>query len=63
MVENGYSQSGHRTLKLTVSQEWTDGIKDDWKFFGVGMVKNGWSQSGDGSLKLTVSQEWIDWFN
>ena len=26
MVENGCGQSGHGTLKLTVSQEWIDGM-------------------------------------
>ena len=30
MVKNGCGQSGHKTLKLTVSQKWTDGIK--WVF-------------------------------
>ena len=29
--KNGCGQSGHKTLKLTVSQKWTDGI--NW-FFG-----------------------------
>ena len=53
-VKNGCGQSGHGTLKLTVSQKWKDGIK--WFFsywykfreakswfndFWVGMVKNG----------------------
>ena len=28
LVKNGCGQSGDRTLKLTVSQEWTDGITD-----------------------------------
>ena len=30
MVKNGCGQSGHRTLKLTVSQEWIDGL--NWFF-------------------------------
>ena len=30
MVKNGCGQSGLCTLKLTVSQEWTDGI--NWLF-------------------------------
>ena len=33
-------------------------LKDDWKFWGVGIVKNGSGQSGDRTLKLTVSKEW-----
>ena len=28
MVENGCGQSGDGTVKLTISQEWTDGITD-----------------------------------
>ena len=31
MIKNGCGQSGERTPKLTVSEEWTDGI--NW-FFG-----------------------------
>ena len=62
------------TLKLTVSEEWRDGInwifcmhaffansyklKGAWKSFGKGMVKNRCDQSGDGTLKLIVSEEW-----
>ena len=30
MIKNGRGQSGHRTLKLTVSQKWTDGV--NWFF-------------------------------
>ena len=54
MVKNGCSHSGHGTLKLTLSQEWIDGMNwffaCRWKFmkaeswfndFSVGMVKNG----------------------
>ena len=52
MIKNGCDQSGHGTLKLTVSQEWLDGM--NWFFvcwctfgkakryfcdFWVGMVK------------------------
>ena len=53
-VKNGWGQSGHRTLKLTVSQKWADGIKGFFSFryefrkakswfndFCVGVVKNG----------------------
>ena len=66
------------TLKLAVSEEWTDRIiwlfaywyrftkiKNWSKFFWVGMVRKGYSQSGHGTLKLTVSQKWsegINWF-
>ena len=28
MVKNGCGHSGHGTLKLTVSEKWTDGITD-----------------------------------
>ena len=69
-------QSGDRTLKLTVSEGWTDGI--NWffgwwyrfikikvwsKIFWVGIVKNGCSQSVHGTPKLTVSQKWADVIN
>ena len=30
MVKNGYDQSGHGALKLTVSQNWKDGM--NWFF-------------------------------
>ena len=68
MVKNGCGQSGDGTLKLTVSEEWTDRI--NWFFacwyrlrkikswsrkFCVGMVKNGCDQSGHWTLKLTIS--------
>ena len=36
----GVGQSADGTLKLTVSEEWTDWIKANQNFFG-GMVKNG----------------------
>ena len=74
-VKNGCGQSSGETLKLTVSEEWTDGVNwfltcwcrfakiKSWsKNFLVGMVKNG---SGQGTLNLTVSQKWTDktnWF-
>ena len=81
MIENlwiGHGQEwlwkyGLWSVKLTVCQEWTDGI--NWFFacwykfmqiemqleiFWVGMVKNGCGQPGNGSLKLTVSEEWTD---
>ena len=66
MVKNGCDQSVDRTLKLTVSQEWADGInlffaywcmitkiKSWWKIFGVGMVKIGCDLSGLGTQKWT----------
>ena len=69
MVKNGFGQSCYGTLKLTVSEEWTDGINwffcmlihrftkiKSWsKFFWVGIVKNGCGQSGHETLKLAVS--------
>ena len=68
MVKNGCGQSGDRTLKLTVSEKWTDGInwffawwyrftkiKSRSKVFSVGMVKNRYEQSGYGTLKHPVS--------
>ena len=73
MVNYGCGQSGFRTLKLSLSQEWADGINwvfacwhkviqiKRWsKIFGVSMVKNGWGQSGDTTLNLTVSEKWAD---
>ena len=58
-IKNGCGQAGVWTLKLIVSEIWTDGIKwffTCWykfmqikrclKIFAVGMVKNGCSQSG-----------------
>ena len=64
MVENGCCQSGLRTLKLTKSEERTDGINwffaywykilqiKRWlKVFGVGMVKYRFGQCGDETLK------------
>ena len=75
---NGCGQSCDGTLKLTLSEEWTNGINwflacscrfitvKSWsKIYWVGMVKNGCGQSGLGTLKLTVSQNWTDevtWF-
>ena len=66
MVRNGCDQSGGETLKLTVTEGWTDRI--NWFFaywyrfskikgwsiiFWVGMVQSG--QSAHGTQKLTVS--------
>ena len=68
IVKNGYGQSGLWTLKLTISQGWTDWYKfmqvKKWlKILGVGMVKNGYGQSCDVTLKLIVSGEWTDRIN
>ena len=76
MVKNGCGHSGHRTLKLTVSQvsqEVINGINwslvCSYKFrkaksyfdkFWVVMVKNGHCLLGLGTQKCAVSQEWID---
>ena len=76
MVKNGCSQSGHRTLKLAVSQEGINGINNFfacWHKFKkvksscsncwVGMIKNGCGLLSHGTLKFAVSQEWIDELN
>ena len=67
MIKNGHGQSGEGTLKLTVFEEWADGI-ENWFFacwymitkikswlekFWVWMVKNGSGQSGHRALKWT----------
>ena len=63
MVKNACSQSCDGTLKLTVSEEWTDGInlffacwymmiKADQKFFGWAFVKNRCGQSDQGTPKF-----------
>ena len=67
IFKNECSQSGLWTLKLTVSEEWTDGINwlfacwyvitkvKSWsKFFWMGMVKNGCG------LSRHVTQKWTD---
>ena len=76
MVKNGCGQYGHRTLKLTAFEEWTDGLK--WffacwyKFTKIkslskicweGMVKNWCGQSGHWTLNLTVFEKWTDGLN
>ena len=76
MVKNWCDQSGLWTLKLTLSQDWNDGINwfftcwynftqiKRWlKIFVLSIGKNGCGQSGDGTPKLTVSEEWIDGVN
>ena len=70
-VKNGCGQSGDGTLKLTLSEKWTDGINwffacsyrstkiKSWsKIFCVGIIKNRCDQSDHQTLKLTVSQKW-----
>ena len=77
-LKNGSGQSGHGTLKLTVSQKWIDGM--NWYFaccskfrkakiyfneFWVGMVRNGSGHSAHETLKSAVSKEWVyefSWF-
>ena len=72
MVKTGCGQSCDGTLKLTVSEEWTDGmnwflaclyrftkIKSRSKFFLVDIVKNVCDQSGHGSLKLLSLAYWL----
>ena len=77
-VKNGCGQSGGRTLKLTLSEEWTyrinwffaclyrfTKIKSWSKIFCVGMFKNRCGQSHHRTLKLTVYQirtDGISWF-
>ena len=73
VVKNGCGQSCDGTLKLTFSEEWTNGmnwffacwcrfitVKRWSKIYWVGMVKNWCAQPGHGTLKLTVSQNWAD---
>ena len=66
IVKNECGQSGLWTLKLTVSQERTDGTnwffacwynftqRWVWSWSNMSMIKNGCGQSGDGTLKLTI---------
>ena len=76
--QNGCGQFCLWILKLTLSEEWIDGvcwyfacwynftqIKRWLEIFGVSMLKNECGKSGGGTLKLTVSEEWthgINWF-
>ena len=66
MIRNGCGQSGGGTLKLTVSEKWTDGITDflhvdtdsqklkaDQNFFG-----RAWSKMDVASLELAIPQTW-----
>ena len=67
MVRNGHGLPGHGTLKLTVSQEWIDGMNWFfacwWKFrkakshfsgSSVGMVKNGHGHSANEILESAL---------
>ena len=75
MVKNDCGQSGHETLKFTVSQKWTDGI--NWFFeccyilrkakswfnnLWVGMVKNGHGLLVYETLKSEF-MKWADFLN
>ena len=78
MFKNGHGQSGHGTLKLTVSWEWKD--QTNWFFacwckfkkaksyfndFRVGMVKNEHGQLVHETLNSVVSWKWVyelSWF-
>ena len=78
MVKDGCGHSGHRTLKLAVSQEWMDGInwfsacwyklrkaKFNFSHFWLGVVRNGHGLLCHRTLNSAISQEWIDqlgWF-
>ena len=68
MVKNGYGQSDHGTLKLTVFQKWTDKITDflhagrnskktkSWfNDFWVGVVKNGQGMLVHETIKSAAS--------
>ena len=67
VVKNGCDQPCYGTLKLTVSEEWADGINwffpcwyrftkiKSWsKMFLVGIVKNGCGQSGHSEIWIEV---------
>ena len=69
MIRDGCGQPGHRTLKLTVSQEWVDGMnwffaswckfrkaKSNFNDFWVDMVKIGHGHLVHETLK---SSEWV----
>ena len=78
MAKNGHDQSGCKALKLTVSQEWIDGMSWYfacwWKFrkakscfndFWVGIVRNGHDHLVQETLKSAVYKEWVyefSWF-
>ena len=78
IFRNGPGQSGHRTLTLTVSHKWIDGM--NWYFacwcklrkakscfndFWVGMVRNDHEYLVHETLKSAVFKEWVyefSWF-
>ena len=65
MVKNECGQSGDRTLKLSISEDSTDGInmitiKSLSNIFGSAFVKNECGQPGYGAVKFTVPQKWTD---
>ena len=70
VVINGHAHSGHRTLKLAVTQVEMNGIncflmcsdklgkaKSYFNSFWVVEIKNGWSLLDHGTLKLAVCQK------
>ena len=62
MVKNECGQSGDRTLKLSISEDSTDGInmitiKSLSNIFGSAFVKNECGQPGYGAVKFTVPQK------
>ena len=72
MVKNGCGQSSNGTLKLTVSEEWTDGINwffacwyrftkiKSWsKIFWVGIVENRYGQPGQRTLSWLSLVYWF----
>ena len=73
LVKNGCGNSDHRTLKLTVFQEWIDGI--NWFFawwyksrkaksccynYWMSLFEDGRGFLSHGTLKSAVSKEWSD---
>ena len=56
MVENGNGQSGDETLKLTVSEEWTDGR--NWFLGGPGQKLLWGFSSWDGKI-CCILRLWI----
>ena len=77
MVRIGRGQSGHRTLKLTVSQKWIDGmnwyfarwckftLQSYFNYFLVGVIRNGHGNLNHETLKSAASKEWVyelSWF-
>ena len=76
MIKTGCDRSGHRTLKLTVSHKWTDGMnwllvsrrkfrnaKSYFSNFWVGLVKNWHGHLVHETLKSVLKNEFMDWFD